>query len=367
MSAAIEVSLLSHFAEVEDPRDNRGKAHLLLDIIVITICAVISGAESWEDIELFGKSKQEWLGTFLAIPKGIPCDDTFARVFARLDPQELQNSFLSWVKAVSEMLSGEVVAIDGKTLRHSYNRSEGKQAIQMISAWASANGLVLGQRKVDSKSNEITAIPELLKILEINGCIVTIDAMGCQKEIAKEIIQKGADYVLAVKGNQSGLFEDVKWLFEQASATNFSDVAHDFSESINKGHGRVEIRRCWTLSNLDYLIQHHLWAGLQTIAMVQSERKLKGKVSIENRFYISSLPCNAAQIAHAARTHWSIENSLHWVLDVSFHEDASRIRRDNAPENMALLRHFAINLVKRDKSSKSSIAARRKKAAWDQA
>lgn len=233
MSEAIEVSLLSHFANLEDPRDNRGKAHLLLDIIVITICAVISGAESWEDIELFGKSKQEWLGTFLGIPKGIPCDDTFARVFARLDPQELQNSFLSWVKAVSEMLSGEVVAIDRKTLRHSYNRSEGKQAIQMVSAWASANGLVLGQRKVDSKSNEITAIPELLKILEINGCIVTIDAMECQKEIAKEIIQKEADYVLAVKGNQSGLFEDVKWLFEQASATNFSDVAHDFSESIN--------------------------------------------------------------------------------------------------------------------------------------
>jgi predicted transposase YbfD/YdcC len=365
MNNPIEVSLLRHFEGVEDPRDNRGKEHNLLDIIVIAICAVISGGENWEDIALFGQSKQDWLGTFLQLPHGIPCDDTFARVFARLNPQQMQNSFISWVKSVSQVLKGEVVAIDGKTLRHAYDRGSDKGAIHMVSAWASANRLVLGQCKVDEKSNEITAIPELLKLLEINGCIVTIDAMGCQKEIASQILQQEADYVLALKGNQGKLFEDVKWLFQQAINTDFVDVDHDFCQSINKGHGRLEIRRCWTLSNLDYLTQLPLWAGLQTIALVQSERRFNGKVSTENRYYISSLPSNAALIANAVRTHWSIENSLHWVLDVSFHEDASRIRKDNSPENMAMLRHFALNLLSRDKSSKFSMRAKRNKAAWD--
>ena len=365
MNNPIEVSLLRHFEGVEDPRDNRGKEHILLDIIVIAICAIISGGENWEDIALFGQSKQDWLGTFLQLPNGIPCDDTFARVFARLNPQQMQDSFISWVKSVSQVLKGEVVAIDGKTLRHSYDRGSDKGAIHMVSAWASANRLVLGQRKVDDKSNEITAIPELLKLLEIKGCIVTIDAMGCQKEIASQIVQQEADYVLALKGNQGSLFEDVQWLFEQAINTNFVDVDHDFCQSIDKGHGRLEIRRCWTLSNLDYLAQLPLWAGLQTVAMVQSERRINGKVSTENRYYISSLPANATVIAEAVRTHWSIENSLHWVLDVSFHEDASRIRKDNSPENMAMLRHFALNLLSRDKSSKFSMRAKRNKAAWD--
>ncbi|MCL1494254.1 MAG: ISAs1 family transposase [Pseudanabaena sp. Salubria-1] len=365
MNNPIEVSLLRHFEGVEDPRDNRGKEHNLLDIIVIAICAVISGGENWEDIALFGESKQDWLGTFLQLPNGIPCDDTFARVFARLNPQQMQNSFISWVKSVSQVLKGEVVAIDGKTLKHSYDRGADKGAIHMVSAWASANRLVLGQSKVNEKSNEITAIPELLKLLDINGCIVTIDAMGCQKEIASQIIEQGADYVLALKGNQGGLFEDVQWLFQQAINTDFVDVDHDFCQSIDKGHGRLEIRRCWTLSNLDYLTQLPLWSGLQTIALVQSERRINGKVSTENRYYISSLPSNAALIANAVRTHWSIENSLHWVLDVSFHEDASRIRKDNSPENMAMLRHFALNLLSRDKSSKFSMRAKRNKAAWD--
>jgi len=365
MNSPITVSLVSHFEGVEDPRDNRGKEHNLLDIIVIAICAVISGGENWQDIELFGKSKQEWLGTFLELPNGIPCDDTFARVFARLDPQQMQNSFIRWVKSVSQVLKGEVVAIDGKTLRHSYDQGADKGAIHMVSAWSSANRLVLGQRKVDDKSNEITAIPELLKLLEITGCIVTIDAMGCQKEIASQIVQQGGDYVLALKGNQGNLFEDVQWLFEQAITTNFADVDHDFCQSIDKGHGRLEIRRCWTLSNLDYLTQLPLWAGLQTIALVQSERRINGKVSTENRYYISSLTSNASVMNNAVRTHWSIENSLHWVLDVSFHEDASRIRKDHSPQTMAVLRHFALNLLSRDKSSKSSMRAKRHKAAWD--
>lgn len=236
----------------------------------------------------------------------------------------------------------------------------------MVSAWASANRLVLGQRKVDDKSNEITAIPALLKVLEIAGCIVTIDAMGCQRDIASTIIEGGADYVLALKGNQGGLFEDVQWLFQQAQASKFEDVTHGFAQSIDKGHGRIEIRRCWTLSQLDYLIQKPLWQGLQTVVLVQSERRCNGQRTTENRFFISSLPSQAALLLNAVRTHWSIENSLHWVLDVSFHEDACRIHRDYAPQNMALLRHLALNLLAKDSSSKRGIAARRKKAAWDQ-
>jgi predicted transposase YbfD/YdcC len=225
---------------------------------------------------------------------------------------------------------------------------------------------VLGQRKVDDKSNEITAIPALLKVLEITGCIVTIDAMGCQRDIASTIIEGGADYVLALKGNQGGLFEDVQWLFQQAQESKFEDVTHSFAQSIDKGHGRIEIRRCWTLSQLDYLIQKPLWQGLKTVVLVQSERRYNGQRTTENRFFISSLPSQAALLMNAVRTHWSIENSLHWVLDVSFHEDACRIHRDSAPQNMALLRHLALNLLGKDSSSKRGIAARRKKAAWDQ-
>lgn len=367
MSQVKDASILTHFASLEDPRDNRGKEHPLLDIVTIALCAVICGAEGWEDVTEYGQAKQEWLSTFLALPNGIPCADTFGRVFARLDPEQLQICFGEWVKAVSCLLEGEVVAIDGKTLRHSYDKSQGKGAIHMVSAWASANRLVLGQKKVEEKSNEITAIPELLELLDVAGCIVTIDAMGTQREIASAIVAGQADYVLALKGNQGGLFEDVQWLFEQAQATNFEGVAHDFAQSVDTGHGRIETRRCWTLSQLDYLSQKSLWSGLQTVAMVQSERRSNGHISTETRYFISSLPCRAAQIAQAVRTHWTIENSLHWVLDVSFHEDDCRIRKNNAAQNMALLRQVALSLLAQDKSTKRGIAAKRKKAAWDQA
>ena len=366
MSQTIDASILTHFASLEDPRDIRGKEHLLLDIITIALCAVISGAEGWEDMTEYGRAKQDWLLTFLSLPNGIPSADTFRRVLARLDPEQMQSCFISWVNAISKLLGAEVVGIDGKTLRHSHDQECAKAAIHMVSAWASANRLVLGQRKVDDKSNEITAIPALLSVLEITGCIVTIDAMGCQKEIASAIIGRGADYVLALKGNQGRLFEDVKWLFQQAQASKFEDVDHSKAQSIDKGHGRIEIRRCWTLSDLDYLTQTTLWSGLQTVVMVQSERHCNGQVTTENRFFISSLPSQATLIMNAVRTHWSIENSLHWVLDVSFHEDACRIRRANSPQNMALLRHLALNLLSKDSSSKRGIAARRKKAAWEQ-
>jgi predicted transposase YbfD/YdcC len=365
MSQVIDTSILTHFGNLEDPRDIRGKEHLLLDIITIALCAVISGSEGWEDMAEYGRAKQDWLSTFLSLPHGIPCGDTFGRVFARLDPEQMQSCFVSWVNAISALLGAEVVAIDGKTLRHSDDKGCGKAAIHMVSAWASANRLVLGQRKVDDKSNEITAIPALLNVLEIAGCIVTIDAMGCQREIATAIVERGADYVLALKGNQGGLFEDVQWLFQQAQASGFEDVAHSFVQSIDKGHGRIEIRRCWTMTELDYLVQLPLWSGLQTVVMVQSERHCNGQITIEERFFISTLASQATLLLNAVRTHWSIENSLHWVLDVSFHEDACRIRRDFAPQNMALLRHLALNLLSQDSSSKRGIAARRKKAAWD--
>jgi predicted transposase YbfD/YdcC len=366
MSPVIDGSILTHFAGLEDPRDPRGKEHLLLDIVVIVVCAVISGADGWDDIAEYGRAKQEWLGSFLELANGIPCADTFGRVFARIDPEGMQQCFQSWVRAVSQLIHGEIVAVDGKTLRHSDDWEAGKGAIVMVSAWASASRLVLGQRKVSEKSNEITAIPELLKLLEINGCIVTMDAMGCQKEIAAEIVEAGADYVLALKGNQGGLFEDVQWLFKQAESVDFEGVEHSFAQRVDKGHGRIEIRRCWTLSQLDYLTQKPLWKGLQTVVKVESVRRCQGKVTTESRFFISSLASDAAVLLNAVRTHWSIENSLHWVLDVSFGEDDSSIHRDYAAENMAVLRHLALNLLSRDSSEKRGIAARRKKAAWDQ-
>lgn len=367
MTQPTEARILTHFATLEDPRDARGKDHLLIDIITITICAVICGAESWVDIELYGQSKRAWLGTFLKLPHGIPSHDTFARVFARLDPEAMQQCFLSWIRAISALSAGEVVAIDGKKLRHSYDSTNGKGAIHMVSAWASENRLVLGQQKVNEKSNEITAIPALLQVLALEGCIVTIDAMGTQKEIATTMIERGADYILALKGNQSGLFEEVPWLFEQAQALPFQDVAPDFAQTIDKGHGRIELRRCWALAGaeLDYLVQKPQWRGLNSVVMLQRERRIKGQTSRETHYYISSLDPNAAKILAAIRTHWTVENHLHWVLDVAFDEDACRIRKDHAPQNFSLLRHIALNLLGQDETTKAGIAAKRKKAGWD--
>lgn len=369
MSQLKDASILTHFALLEDPRDPRGKEHLLLDIIGIAICAVLCGAESWTDIEEYGRAKVEWLKTFLALPNGIPSHDTVARVFARLDPEQMQQCFLSWIAAISQLTQGEIIPIDGKTVRGSYDSSSGKGAIHMVSAWASANRLVLGQRKVDEKSNEITAIPQLLAVLSLAGCIVTIDAMGCQREIAAAIIDGGADYVLALKDNQPRLFEDVQWLFEQAESVQFQALEHDVAQSVDKGHGRIEIRRCWTLSGseLDYLVQKPQWQGLQTVAMVESERRVNGKVSRERRYYLSSLGQDAQVMNAAIRTHWAIENGLHWVLDVSFAEDNCRIRKDHAPQNMSLLRQIALNLLGQDNSTKVGIKAKRKKAGWDNA
>jgi predicted transposase YbfD/YdcC len=368
-------SVIEHFSEVKDPRINRRKRHLLLDIIAIAISAVICGADGWTDVERFGKAKIKWLKRFLSLPHGIPSHDTFGRVFARLDPEEFQRCFLEWVRAVSEVTGGQVVPIDGKTLRHSFDTLAGKSAIQMVSAWAGANQLVLGQVKVDEGSNEITAIPALLQLLEIRGCIVTIDAIGCQKEIAQKIVEKEADYVLALKENQGRTFGDVKSLFQFGQETHFKGIEHDFWQSVDKGHGRIEVRRCWTISDplyldyvldLDHVLERGTWSKLGSLVMVASERREGDAVMVQSRYYLSSLPGNAREALRAVRGHWGIENSLHWVLDIAFREDDCRVRKDNGPQNLAVLRHIALNLLKQDTTAKCGTRAKRLKAGWDE-
>ncbi len=357
-----------HFSKVTDPRKDRTKEHKLINIIAIAICAVICGAEGWTDIENFGKSKELWLRTFLDLPNGIPSHDTFGRVFSMINAQEFQMAFWEWVWAVNELIQGQVINIDGKCLRGSDDEKLGKRAIYMVSAWAAENEIVLGQRKVDEKSNEITAIPELLKILSISGCIVTIDAMGTQTNIAKTIVEAQAEYVLSVKENQGHLFEDIATLFAVDQASDFKYAAYEYKKTVNKGHGRIDIRECWSTSDPAYLrLIRDLenWIGLRSIAMVICTRIIGDKVTRYVRYYITSLPNNADRILHAVRKHWSIENKLHWVLDVALNEDHSRVRKDQAPENLAVLRHIALNLLKQEKTAKGGIHAKQLQAAWN--
>ena len=357
-------SISKHFNNLSDPRrDNR--RHKLIDIITIAICGVICNADSFEHIAEFGRAKQQWLNRFLGLPHGIPSPDTFERVFARIDPKQFKRCFMQWIEAICDLTKGEVIAVDGKTLRRSHDKSDGKAAIHMVSAWACANGLVVGQIKTEDKSNEITAIPELLKMLQIKGCIVTIDAMGCQKAIAETIIEKKADYVFSLKGNHSLLHDDVKLFFQTQKETDFKDISNDYYESTDAEHGKIEIRRYWTTSDIDWLQNKENWRKLKTICMVERERQFDHKTECETSYYIGSIGDNAERFAHAVRSHWSIENSLHWVLDVSFREDESRIRKANAPENMAVLRHIALNMIKKETSLKKSIKSKRLRAGWD--
>lgn len=356
-----------HFSKVTDPRKDRTKEHKLIDIIVIAICAVICGAEGWVDIELYGNSKLHWLSTLLELPNGIPSHDTFGRVFSLIDAQQFQFAFYDWVLAVNEITAGQVINIDGKCLRGSDEKQLGKRAIYMVSAWAEANEIVLGQRKVDEKSNEMTAIPELLKILSISGCIVTIDAIGTQTNIAQTIIEAKADYVLSVKKNQGNLFEDISVLFAVDQKQDFKYASFDYIKTINKGHGRIDVRECWSTSNPEYLnlIRNvQAWTGLQSIAMIVCTRVIGETQTKQIRFYISSLPSDAKCILETVRKHWSIENELHWVLDVALNEDRSRVRKDQAPENLAVLRHIALNLLKQEKTAKGGIHAKQLQAGW---
>lgn len=358
---------VAYFSVLPDPRVERTKKHRLVDILFIAICTIICGGESFTDMELFGKAKAAWLRKFVELLHGIPSHDTFGRVFSRVDPQAFGECFLRWAAALHEATQGEVIALDGKTVRHSFDAATGQAALHLVSAWASKNGLALGQLKVEGKSNEITALPALLKLLDVKGCVVTMDAMGCQKELASQIVEQGGDYVLGLKGNQGHLHEEVKYFFAEAQRMGFNDLAHDSHETIEKDHGRIEIRRCWMVEEvaIEWLERQDQWPGLASIAAIEAERRIGRKVTKETRFFISSLKGSAKQLAAAAREHWRIENALHWVLDVTLNEDQSRIRKDHAPENLAILRRLALNLIRKAKPPKASVRGSIKKAGWD--
>lgn len=365
MRKATGASIVERFSTLKDPRIQLKTRHRLIDIIVITICAVICGADDWVDVADYGRAKKQWLKKFLKLPHGIPSHDTFGRVFSLLNPVEFENCFLAWIHEVFKITGSQIVAIDGKTVRRSYDRTSNKAAIHMVGAWAVKNRMCLGQVKTEDKSNEIKAIPELLRLLDLHGCIVTIDAMGCQKEIVRKIVDQGANYVLALKGNQSALHDDVRLFFEYARERQFRDLNHDFYETTDGDHGRVEVRRYYTVSDLDWLEHKAKWKNLQLIGMVESERHVGEKITQEARYFISSLPNDAKGFAEAVRGHWAIENGLHWVLDIAFREDESRVRDRNAATNFAGMRRFAVSLCKQDTASKVGIKVKRKRAGWD--
>ena len=363
-------TITKHFATLPDPRVGNAKQHLLGDILVIAICAIICGADTWVEVEAFGRAKRRWFKRFLALPHGIPSHDTFGRVFARLDPKAFERCFLNWIRAVAKRTQHQLVSIDGKKLRRSHHRPQRQRAIEMVSAWASAHRLVFGQVKVGERSTAVTAIPKLLQLLELTGCIVTIDAEGCQTKIAGRIVERGGDYQLAVKENQGQLYQDVKDLFTGCAEAGFQQVPHGYAKQITKGHGRLEIRECWTLSDPEYLayVYHGTaWKGLRTLVWVRAERRIGDHRSVEDRYYISSLDGNAKLALRVARGHWGVENQLHWVLDIAFREDESRVRKDHAPENFAILRHIALNLLKQEQTAHLGMHAKRLKAGWDQA
>ena len=355
------VSLITILKEVPDPRVERGKEHDLVDILVIGLCAILCGGESFYDMEEFAEIRRPWLKTFLRLPNGAPSHDTFNRVFQILDAETLADCFSRWTQSVRWALGGEVVALDGKSIRRAVNQGEDMRVI--VSAWATESGLLLGQRAVRDKSNEITAIPELLRALELAGCIVTADALHCQKDTAKEIIEADADYVLALKGNQGTAFGEVKSFLDDAIQR--SDQSLMFLETVEKGHGRLETRRYWQSQNLGWFADKEKWEALRTVGVVESVRESKSQRTVERRYYLSSLPPQIQRFAQAVRGHWSIENQLHWVLDVVLGEDQARARTEHAAENLAALRRMAVNLLGRDKLCRRSIKGKLMRAAID--
>jgi len=367
MARTPTVSIRQCFADVSDPRREHRRLHRLWDIIAITICAVVGNADSWVEVARYGVRKRAWLETFLELPNGIPSHDTFNRVFALLDPTALQQGFGHWMEALVEATAGRLVAIDGKTLRHSFDRADGKGPLHLVSAWASENRLVLGQYPVDSKSNEITAIPELIQMLDLSGAIVTIDAMGCQKEIAAGLDDAGADYVLALKGNQETLYADVQQVFLDGLEYDFAGLEHHEYQTVDDNHGRAETRTYHIVPAPKELKQRHAdWQGLRSLGMEFSECQVgEQEATCETRFFISSLAPRVKTFARAVRGHWGIENSLHWVLDISFREDDSRLRKDHGPENLALLRRLAVSLLHQEDTRKVGVACKRKEAGWD--
>jgi predicted transposase YbfD/YdcC len=366
---ALKSCLEEYFGQIPDPRVERTRAHQLLDIIAIALLAVLAGSDSWVGIATYGRAKCSWLETFLVLPNGIPSHDTFARVFARLDPVALESSFQQWVQALASSLGTQVIAIDGKTLRGSYDRTDGVKALQLVSAWASAHRLVLGQCRVSSKSNEITAIPLLLEQLDLAGCIVSMDAMGTQTSIAQQIQQQQADYILALKANHANLWEHAHtWVqtFQSKSVEGVNDTDYTQHHSCESGHHRIESRTVWQFPAAQVFTpqQQRAWVGLRNLVVIHSERRLWNRVTSEVRYFLSSLSVDAQTFAGYIRSHWGIENQLHWCLDVVFNEDACRIRKDHAPRNFSLLRRLALNLL-RQEPSKASLNMKRYRAGLD--
>jgi predicted transposase YbfD/YdcC len=369
-----KLSLIEHFEKLPDPRVNRTKDHDLIDVLIIALCSLLCAAESFYDMEEFGQAKQDWFKTFLGLRNGIPSHDTFNRVFAALDPEKFLECFLAWTQSVRQAVGQEIVALDGKALRRALGGEESIKYI--VSAWAEGNGLVLGQLKVADKSNEITAVPRLLRVLELSGCIVTLDAMGCQRNIAKEIMEADADYVLALKGNQETVHEEVKTFLDATLAegqgprlpgAKLSQAAATLAvwETVEKDHGRVETRRYYQSVELDWFADQAKWEGLRSVGMVEATRESKGQRTVERRYYLSSLPLGVETFARAVRGHWGIENKLHWTMDVCFGEDQSRARTGNAAENLAALRRLALNLLRREKTKKRGIRGKMLNASWD--
>lgn len=357
-------SLLDYFSEIPDTRVERTKLHKFEDIIAITICAVICGAEGWSDIELFGQSKHDWLKSFLELPNGIPSHDTFARVISSIKPEDFEQQFQKWTQAIAEDAGSQVIAIDGKTLRRSFDCSDSKSAIHIVSAWACDNQMVFGQIAVDEKSNEITAIPKLLEMLVLEGSVVTIDAMGCQKKIAVKIKESKADYIFSLKGNHGTLHEEVKLFMDDAIANG---VNYDYNDTTTGGHGRIEIRKIWYSEEVSWIKDRKDWPGLSSLIAVESLRIKDGKSSSERRYFISSLfGSNAKSVGQMIRSHWQVENNLHWTLDVSFREDDCRIRKDFGAENFSRMRRIALNQLKQEKTAKCGVKAKQRKAGWDE-
>jgi len=359
--------IVATFRTLPDPRVDRTKRHPLISVVVVALLAVICGCEGWDEMARFAAMKEEWLKTWLELPNGTPCADTFRRVFAALSPEEFHRCFVQWMAALARGTKGKLVAIDGKTMRGTLARSLGKTALHMVSAWLGENQVVLGQMATAAKSNEITAIPQLLALLDVEGATVSIDAMGCQKKIAEAIVSKGADYILALKGNQSTLEKEVEEFFDAARKQGFRDIPHSFHETVDGDHGRIEVRRVWATSETGWMLDARKeWTKLQSLVLVESERCLNGQTSIEHRHYISSHASLDAQgLGQLIREHWGVENGLHWVLDVTFAEDRCRIRQGHAAENFALLRKLALALFKQETTLKTSIAQKKKAAGWD--
>jgi predicted transposase YbfD/YdcC len=348
---------ISYFKSISEPRIDRCKLHLFDDILFLTIAAVICGADNFVEIEAFGNKKKDWLLTFLKLENGIPSHDTIGKLFARINPKEFELCFIEWMRSAVKLTMGQVIAIDGKTLRGSSSPTNGKKAIHMVSAFATANGVVLGQLACEEKSNEITAIPALLQLIVVKGCIVTIDAMGCQTNIAKTIIEEEADYILAVKDNQKKLHKEIQDTFFLYKCESF--------ETLEKDHGRIETRNCSIIKNLKGISAVENWSGLKSIIKIESKQEINNVISEETRYYISSLDISAEKMNACIRAHWCVETKLHWILDVSFKEDDNRTRTDNSAENLSIVRRVALNLLKTESTMKIGIAAKRKAAGWD--